>query len=190
MHVINQKIYKRLIRSLEQRIWYLGQDTIDPENNLLVKYGFERYRTSDHIGSSRYKIKWGSMTVELHSLCLGIYGAEQNGFLYVRSPAGAYVYQNEKPTVPGHYQSEFLIKPLDIQSKWRFHKASCAFLEWLENYENWIDKTLGNDYRWEFYERYKRDWLPPDAVREWLDVYRKLGSDNHKESRDYLLRKF
>lgn len=183
MHVINQKIYKRLIRGLEQRIWYLGQDTIDPENNLLVKYGFERYRTADHIGSSRYKLKWGAFTIELHSLCLGVYGAEQDGFLYVRSPEGAYIYLNQNPTLPGHYRSEFLIKPKTVEDKWRFHKASCVFLEWLEHYESWLDNTIGKDYRLMCYQLYKCDGLAPDDAREWFRQYRKLGTDSHKEAR-------
>ena len=188
MHIINQKIYKRLIRGLEQRIWYLGQDTIEVENNLLVKYGFERYRTSDHIGSSRYKLKWGSMTVELHSLCLGIYGAKQDGFLYVRSPAGAYIYMDNKPTMPGNYQTKFLIQPKDIESKVRFHKASSNFLDWLEDYENWINQTIGSRYRLECYKRYNHDWLPPDEAMDWFSVYKKLGTKKHKEYRDYLTR--
>lgn len=190
MHIFNQKIYKRLIRGLEQRIWYLGLDTQDSENNLLVQYGFSRYRTSDLIGSSRYKISWGEMTVELHSLCLGIYGAKQDGFLYVRSPAGAYIYLDENPTVPGEYRPDFLFKPKSIEDKCRFHQASSIFLEWLEDYESWIDKTIGKEYRLDCYERYKRDYLSPDQARSWFRHYRNLGSENHLESREHLERKF
>ncbi|MFT7153667.1 MAG: hypothetical protein ACI9Z7_000725 [Alteromonas macleodii] len=189
MHIINQKVYKRLIRGLEQRIWYLGIDALQLENNLLVKYGFDRYRTSDHIGSSRYKIKWGSTTVEIHSLCLGIYGNNQDGFLYVRSPAGAYVYTDQTPTVPGNYRTVFLTRPVDVDSKQHFHKASSAFLEWLEDYESWIEETLGKNYRLDCYERYKRDWLPPNEAMEWFRQYRMLGTDSHRESRQYLERK-
>ena len=190
MHLFNQKIYKRLIRGLEQRIWYLGLDTEELENNLLVKYGFERYRTDNHIGSSRYKLNWKGMTVELHSLCLGIYSVDEDGFLYVRSPAGAYIYLDENPTLPGHYQSEHLLKPKTVEEKLRFHKASSVFLEWLEHYETWIDETLGKEYRLDCYERYKRDWLTPKEARQWFRDYRNLGSDRHKESRQELERKF
>ena len=186
MHVINQKIYKRLIRGLEQRIWYLGQDTLDHENNLLVKFGFERYRTSGHIGSSRYKLKWGSLTIELHSLCLGMYVENEDGFLYVRSPAGSYIYLDQNPTVPGHYQTEFLIDPKTMEDKWRFHKASSIFLEWLEHYECWLDETVGKDYRLACHQLYKHDWLTPDQARAWFRQYRKLGTASHKEARELL----
>ena len=77
--MINQKIYKQLLRGLEQELWYLGQDTLKRESNLLEKYGFHRYRTSGHEGSSRYKLKWRNRTLDFHSLCIGIYGNGEKG---------------------------------------------------------------------------------------------------------------
>ena len=96
--MLDQQTYDELICGLKQYLWFLGQDTLDPQNNLLEEYGFHKYRTPGHAGTSRYKIKKGERTVELHSFCVGIYGDKKDGFLFVRANDTAYTYLgNEAP---------------------------------------------------------------------------------------------
>ncbi len=177
MGMLNQKTYKQLIRGLEQQLWFFGQDTLNRENNLLERYGFDRHRTPEHDGSSRYQISLGLRTVELHSFCVGIYGNNQDGFLYVRAHNRAYVYLGETPPLPGSYLKELLIFPLGRESKRRFYESSCDFLKWMELYENWIDATYGKRYRLDCYERYHRKWLEPDQARKWFHTYRAIESN-------------
>lgn len=174
MCVLNQKIYKFLIRGLEQQLWFFGQDTQDRKNNLFEQYGFRRYRTLGHGGSSRYEIPWGFRTVELHSYCVGIYGGYQDGFLFVRAHDQAYAYLGQKPPLPGRYRKEFLMLPSDVESKEQFYKASYDFLEWLEHYESWLESAYGKSYRRDCYARYHRKWLEPDQSRKWFQQYRNL----------------
>ncbi|MEM7008737.1 MAG: hypothetical protein AAF462_06320 [Thermodesulfobacteriota bacterium] len=174
--MINQKTYKQLIRGLEQQLWFFGQDTAVREDNLFEQYGFSRYRTPGHGGSSRYKITWCDRTVDLHSFCVGIYGDNHDGFLFVRAHDQAYCYLGEKPPLPGRYRSSFLMLPKDKESKGRFYEASCEFLEWIEDYESWIDATYGKGYRLDCYARYHRKWLAPDQARKWFREYRESQS--------------
>lgn len=178
--MINQKIYKQLNRGLEQYLWYLGQDTKDPKNNLLRQYGFHRYRISGHGGSSRYKIKRGSKMVDLHSFCVGIYGKNKESFLFVRAHDQSYLYLGKKAPLPGRYRKTFLVRPVKRETKERFFIASCEFLEWLEDYETWVEKNYGKGYRIGCYKRYSSKWLSPAKARKWFQKYRKLGSNNGK----------
>ena len=175
--MLNKKIYKQLIHGLEQQLWFFGQDTLDRENNLLEQYGFNRFRTPGHGGSSRYRIKWGHRIVDLHSFCVGIYGNNRDGFLFVRAHDKAYAYLGQKPPLPGRYRNAFLMLPSDKESKRRFYEASCDFFEWLEHYESWIDTTHGKGYRLDCYARYHRKWLSPDKARMWFQEYRKLDNN-------------
>ena len=179
--IINQKIYKQLVRGLEQYIWYLGQDTKDHKNNLLKKYGFRRYRVKWHGGSGRYKKRWGSKIVELHSFCVGMYSKKEDGFLFVRAHDKAYAYCGKKPPMPGRYRKTFLIFPLGKENKLRFYHASCEFLEWLEDYEAWIEKTYGKAYRSSCFKRYHDKWLSPAKAREWFKKYRELKNGGNKK---------
>ncbi len=173
--MLNQKIYKQFVRGLEQYLWYLGQDTRDAENNLLEQYGFRKYRTPGHGGSSRYTIKWKSRTIDLHSFCVGIYGNNQEGFLYVRAHDKSYAYLGKKAPLPGRYRKTFLILPSNKESKKRFFTASSVFLKWLEDYENWIETNYGKGYRRRCYRNYPGKWLSPAKARKWFQEYLKLG---------------
>lgn len=174
--MINQKIYKQLMQGLEQYLWFLGQDTKDHKNNLLREYGFRRYRARWHGGSSRYKKGWGSKTVDLHSFCVGIYSRKQDGFLFVRAHEKAYAYLGKKGPLPGRYRKTYLILPSNKENKKRFFDASCDFLEWLEDYEAWIERTYGKGYRIGCYRRYHNKWLSPAKARKWFKSYRALES--------------
>lgn len=174
--MLNKKIYTQLVRGLEQHLWFLGQDTLDLKHNLLVRYGFRRYRIRGHGGSNRYKMKWRSRTVDLHSFCVGMYSTKHDGFLYVRAHDKAYAYLGKKAPLPGRYRKTFLMLPSNKESKERFFKASCEFLEWLEEYESWVDATCGKSYRRRCYRLYHRKWLSPAKARTWFKKYRKLGS--------------
>lgn len=173
--MFNQKIYNELLRGLKQQLWFFGQDTSDRENNLFEQYGFYRYRTPGHGGSNRYKIRWGIRTLELHSFCVGIYGNNQDGFIFIRAYEQAYLYLGKKPPVPGRYRETYLAFPSAGEDKKGFYETSSEFLEWLEHYESWIDDTYGKEYRLDCYEKYHRKWLEPDKARKWFKDYRELA---------------
>lgn len=102
--MFNQKIYNELLRGLKQQLWFFGQDTSEREDNLFEQYGFYRYRTPGHGGSNRYMIQWGIRTLELHSFCVGIYGNNQDGFIFIRAYEQAYLLSWEKTSGTGAIQ--------------------------------------------------------------------------------------
>lgn len=186
--MLNHRIIRKLNRGLEQYLWFLGQDTRDRKCNLLEEYGFHRYRTLFHGGSSRYQIPWGLKTVELHSYCVGIYGGEE-GFIFIRAQDSGFLYLGKLAPVPGRYNKKFLATPSNEESKRRFYSASCEFLQWLEHYESWVEANCGKKYRQDCYGRYHRKWLEPDAAHDFFNRYRfdleglKLQNENLKRDK-------
>ena len=92
------RVRRFLVAAMEQQMWFFGCDAACADGNLLVRYGFRRYRWENHRGeSSCYRFHWhpevGShdptALVDLHGWCAGLHplGAsrEEGGFLYVRS---------------------------------------------------------------------------------------------------------
>ena len=156
----NQNKYDELILVLQQYLWFLGQDTLNPDDNLLQQYGFAKHPAVNHGGTSRYTFKWGDRTVELHSFCVGIYGNRQNGFLFVRAHDAAYLYLGNQAPLPGHYLDDLILHPENDGVMERFLPICSEFLEWLEDYEQWIDSTQGKGYRKNCYKMYHRKWCP------------------------------
>ena len=55
----------------------------------------------------------------------------------------------------------------------RFHAAASLFLEWLEDYEVWIDKSYGFEYRDLCYKAYHLKWQCPSEGRDWFSSFRR-----------------
>lgn len=177
MRLLTAAGYGYLLRGLEQQLWFLGQDVLHAaggRKNLLVQHGFEKFKPPFQQGSSRYRTVWKGRTVELHSFCVGIYGAKADGFLYIRAKNLAAVYCGRRPPWPGRYRDALLFQPRWgwIEEEARFHRAASVFLEWLDDYETWVEREMGADYRAGCYRRYHQEWLPPEEVRDWFRLYR------------------
>jgi len=160
MRLLNRREQRRLIRCLEQQLWFFGQDVLAPAGNLLVRHGFTKWKPPFAPGSSRYRLAWRDRVIELHSFCVGIYSGGREGFLYVRAHDAAYGYRGGQPPWPDRYRQEWL-RPLP-------HPACAEFAEWVMEYEQWVEDFCGPRYRPAVYERYRRKWKPPEEVRRWL----------------------
>lgn len=166
--MLSPEIHSSLTRGLEQWLWFLGQDALNGEINLLRRHGFERFKPLLTPGSSRYRRRWRGRRVELHSYCVGIYGASREGFIYIRARNRCFLYTGQRAPWPGDYPEHQLLPPETDAEQIRFHSVAAEFLEWLEAYEQWLDAHIGPDYRTDCYAAYHLKWQPPAKGRAWF----------------------
>ena len=161
-----------LSNALGQQLFFWGRDVMYPEGNLLCEFGLERYKPKDITGSSCYRTIYHDDIIELHSLCVGRYSQSKPSLFYTRQYRKLWVYDDEKPPLPGHY-NEGLLNKKDLD---KIEIASRSFLEWWLEYESWIDSTIGQDYRYKCYRAYRslsksKTWLQPRDGLAWLTCY-------------------
>lgn len=158
---------RQLVRALEQQLWFWGQDVLSPWGNLLVSYGFTKWKPRFVPGSSRYRLGWRDRVIELHSFCAGIYGGEREGFIYIRAHDAVCGYAGQQPPCPDRYRREWL-RPVSIP-------ALAEFCEWILDYERWLDTHYGEEYRVAVYRRYHRQWRAPRLARAWMQQWIELN---------------
>lgn len=163
------KIYRYFLRGMEQQMWFLGQD-VRHGDNLLRRHGFDARRTS-HRGSSRYRLAWRGHTIELHSFCAGLYRADAPGFLFIRGNYEAYRYEGAEPPDPECFCHAPLAIPEHTDAHDPFFAAITLFLEWLEEYETWLERLVGPTYRARLFPHCPLPWLPPSEARAWLRAF-------------------
>ena len=184
------RVRRALIAAMEQQMWFFGCDAACADGNLLVGYGFQRYRRDVHRGeSSCYRFLWRPTTggivpsahVDLHGWCAGLHPAgtcrHEGGFLYVRARNRLGWYDASEPPGPGDYDDDPTSRrafcSLGRRPEPGFCRAAARFLSWMEHYEDWIGTTCGSSYRRRCFERAPLPWLPPEEGRAWLAGYRR-----------------
>ena len=158
--------------ALGQQLFFWGRDVIHPRGNLLCEFGLERFKHKGVTGSSCYRTIFQNDIIELHSLCVGRYSQDTPSFFYTRQYRRCWVYEDEKPPIPGQYEKDLLNK----KSFDKIEIASRNFLEWWLLYESWIESTIGIEYRNECYRSYRnlsrsKAWLQPSDALSWLQKY-------------------
>ena len=193
--VTGLRVRRFLVAAMEQQMWFFGCDAACTNGNLLVRYGFRRDRPEGHRGkSSRYRFLWQPAAahyrlagpaaepfrVDLHGWCAGIHPERHGGaggFLYVRAGSRLGWYDAPEPPAPGEYDDDpaavraFRLLGRDPESG--FRRAVSLFLGWVEEYESWVERTCGLDYRRRCHARAPLPWLPPSEARGWLARYRR-----------------
>ncbi len=163
------KIYRYFLRGLEQQMWFWGQDARHG-GNLLVRFGFERFRSGAQ-GSSRYRLARQGATIELHSFCAGLYRPNTPGFLYIRGKYNAYRYDGSEPPDPECFCHAPLTIPDHTDEADPFFAALALFLDWEEAYEAWLEDLVGPKYRAGLFPHCPTPWLPPGDARVWLRAF-------------------
>ena len=180
---VSVPVLRALIRdytaALGQQMYFWGRDVLHPTGNLLCRHGFERLPSEGLKGTSCYQIYLADGDlVELHGACAGRYpratgSADAAGLLFIRSRAKVFLYSGQQPPVPGRYDEE----SLRGGSAMEVYEASCRFLDWWLEYEQWVADTVGNRYRDTCYRNFRKlpasaPWLPPTQALAWLRAYR------------------
>ena len=178
---VGLRVRRFLVAAMEQQMWFFGCDAACADGNLLVRYGFRRYRPAGHRGeSSRYRFHWCSSAdsrsagradeaalVDLHGWCAGFHPRARRspgGFLYVRAGNRLGWYDAPLPPAPGEYDDDpaarRAFRLLGRCPEPGFCRAAALFFVWVEEYESWIERTCGADYRRRCHGRAPLPWLP------------------------------
>ena len=159
-------------KALGQQLFFWGYDVLYSRGNLLCEFGLNKYKREEASGSSCYTTTFNGDIIELHSLCVGRYSKSKPSLLFTRKHRQCWVYDDNAPPVPGHYDPS-LINKSSIEI---IDAATRSFLEWWLEYESWISKVTPTEYRINCYHAYKRftkskSWLPPQDGLAWLQRY-------------------
>ena len=160
------RVFVRDLAALfQQQMYFWGCDA-KVDRNLLNRLGGERIarEVSCGEGSSRYRWRWHSGTVELHSFCAGWYPDDESaaGIVYIRGYKRFFDCKGGEPVEPGKYfESRFLYaNNVEIQALLR------PLLTWLVEYERRVELEKGVAYRARCYRLYRRQ----KHSKPWLHV--------------------
>lgn len=173
------QVLRGLIRDftagLTQQMFFWGRDVEHRDGNLLSIYGCERNPSEELDGTSCYRLPVDSGVIELHGACVShCNNTGSPGLLFVRNRRRCYLYSGAEPPVPGCYVEDFL----DSGPVEDLYFATCRFLDWWLEYEEWIAATAGPDHRESCYQLFRKlprskPWLTPGEAQRWLRKYRR-----------------
>lgn len=147
------KLIKKGSRLLHTQCWFWGQDIRSPAGNLLVQYGFERFRPPEGVeGSSAYLL---ALVPARETSCLILWGF---GLFYGTEGAGG-IFLDRFRFLPRWTPQHLLKLPLwrkdqlpdasvpEEASRLVVAARMCARLcAWIEAYERWVNGLMGTSY--------------------------------------------
>ncbi|MCS6924840.1 MAG: hypothetical protein NZ578_02945 [Candidatus Binatia bacterium] len=160
---------------LHQQLWCWGQDICFPRGNLLLSYGLTRTRPPvPTAGSSHYQGEFHEAALSLWGF--GVFcGHPQYGGLFLQRYTWTFAW------TPHSRLSPPVWTPADLPSvsaprtpltrRFAYHLL-LILIQWILQYEGWVDDTIGKDYRREGLARF------PAAVtsaEERLNAWQRLG---------------
>ncbi len=166
--------------ALGQQMYFWGRDVVHPDGNLLCLHGCERRKSEGLEGTSCYrKALDGGAFVELHGACVGHYpgGEASANFLFIRTRRRCYLHSGTEPPAPGLYPDDLLATGPAAE----LYTASCRFLDWWLDYEDWIAGVTSPGYREACRRAFAKlpkssPWLEPEAALAWLRRFRDKGA--------------
>ena len=178
---------------MEQQVWCWGQDVERPDGNLLIEYGFHRYRdreTEDR--STCYRLDQDRLHVALWGFGM-FFGRRELGGIYLDRfdfcPKWAPV---EALSLAIHWPHELpsFSRPYgDLQ--WQCAKKLWKLsLLWIAEYENWVRSNVGLAYRRECVAMWLRPFVRADktsAAWRFLGLQKWNRSD---QSPSHLIRRY
>ena len=148
------------VELLAQQLWCWGQDIECPDGNLLMRFGFERFRCqSDSEQSTCYRLD----DEDLHVCMWGFgmfFGRRDLGGLFLSRvgfiPRWAPI-ESLSQGVHEPLELPFFFRPRG-RSQWDRARELWSFLQqWISDYESWIRDDAGIAYR----RRCVQSWLRP-----------------------------
>lgn len=158
-----------------QQMYFLGKDVIHPKGNQLTCYGFEKSPSLGLKGTSCYGQKSSEGLIELYGSCAGMY-SEESQLVFLRKRCRFYHWLPEHRLVAGQWSQEQVDpgQPEDV------FRSLAPLLKWWLEYEAWIEKRWGSNYRMQCYKEWgrlksKEPWLRPDLAVEWVMEFLQKG---------------
>ncbi|MCH2180788.1 MAG: hypothetical protein MK108_02165 [Mariniblastus sp.] len=175
-------------RLMEQQVWCWGRDVECQEGNLLIGFGFERYRdreTEDR--STCYRLDQDQLHICLWGFGM-FFGRRDLGGLYLNRfdicPKWAPV---ESLAMGIHWPDELppFARPQGLPQWQRARELWTSLLLWIAGYETWVRAQAGLAYRRECVETWLRPFVRPEkTAAAWRFLSRQAW-----ESKDQPLRK-
>ncbi|MFN7562276.1 MAG: hypothetical protein ACK5TH_10900, partial [Prosthecobacter sp.] len=90
----------------------------------------------------------------------------------IRNAKRCYVHHRTTPVIPGEYD----FKAFDSCNLTELTRSGRIFTAWLAEYEAWIAKQMGRNYREECHAMFcklptSKPWLPPESARHWISTF-------------------
>ncbi|MEM6979278.1 MAG: hypothetical protein AAF539_06375 [Planctomycetota bacterium] len=178
---------------MSQQVWCWGRDIECSDGNLLMRYGFERYRESNDLDHSTC-YRWDQN--EMHVCLWGFgmfFGSRKLGGLFLNRfefcPVWAPV---ESVSLDIYWPDELpVFKRPKGEMQWlRAQKLWRQSLTWIAEYESWIREGVGVDYR----RQCVQSWMRPHVRAEkkaaaWRFLSR-YGWEHESQSLHQALRRF
>lgn len=152
---------------MEQQLWCWGRDVERVDDNLLIRFGFERHRdreTEDR--STCYRLDRDQLHVSLWGFGM-FFGRRELGGLFVDRfnfcPNWAPI---ESLSLAIHWPDELPVfaRPLGQEQWQRARTLWESLLLWIAQYEKWIRTTAGIAYRRECVESWLRPFVRADRM--------------------------
>jgi hypothetical protein len=148
---VSPALRRRASALFDQQMWCWGQDVRHHGGDVLVRYGFFRWRTPPHqrgchaytldLGPSRRLTLWGFGLV---------YGEYPDGAVFLKRFEFAPRWRIESNLpCPAWSLAELpcFLSPEDKNARDRARRLTAAALEVVASYEEWVFEAIGADYR-------------------------------------------
>ena len=162
---------------LHQQCWAWGRDVRHAEGNLLLEYGFEKFRPPDEVeGSTAYRLDLSGDAVSLRSLTLwgfGLYyaSAERAGGIFLnRFKFTPMLSDTVKLDLPLWKMEQLPASrvPNDLTLQDRALGLLAEACALIEAYERWVRAVVGAQYRHRCLAEFEHTkFTPEQAIDEW-----------------------
>lgn len=151
---------------MQQQLWCWGRDIEYPQENLLMRFGFQRYRDEVHSQprSTCYRLDQDQMHIAMWGFGV-FFGQLEHGGIFVGrfdfAPEWAGI---ESLSLGIHWIGDLpaFSRPRGREQWSHAHQLWNQFLAWVEDYERWVLETIGREYR----DQCVASWLRPLIAAE------------------------
>lgn len=165
---------------LHHQCWFFGRDILHPDGNLLLRYGFERFKAaSGKDGTNRYRFA-GDKSVEVDLWGFGLfYGNGTSGGLFIRrydfnprlfehGKLGSRIFKFDHLPVNRLPVTE----PEIANAK----QLTVDAISWILSYEDWIENTCGKDWRRKCLREWANSEIPARNIKtNWQKLARQIN---------------
>lgn len=166
---------QRIERLLDQQFWCFGRDIAQGPENLLVRYGLNRYPRRDSTDGSGYANRTRCGTI-LALWGFGVYLSEGTGILLRRDSLVTWIVDDPQWPLQD-WTPETFPKRAAAPDDYAAALALLAKLfRWFANYESWVQSTRPASYGVDSLNGWHRVVMPRgEMANAWREHARELG---------------
>ena len=178
---------------MDQQLWCWGQDIERVDDNLLIRFGFERHRdceTEDR--SSCYRLDQDCLHVSLWGFGIFFGRRELGGLFLDRSDFCPNWAPIESLSLAIHWPDELPVfaRPHGRQQWRRARELWESMLLWIADYEKWVVDAEGIEYRHECVESWLRPFVGADRISTAWRFLSRRGWEQQDQPLQQILRRF